>query len=76
MKIRRKRYVTRLRVSLDCEPIVAQVAFAAELIYGSRVIVSDFLLLGVVANAHADVVVTTFTVREKISLFVLPKSNA
>ena len=45
------------RVSLYGEPAVAEVAFAPESEDGRRVIIADFLLLGVVADAHADVVV-------------------
>lgn len=48
---------THLGVGLNFEPAIAEMAFAAEGVDGSRIVGADFLLLGIVPDAHADVVV-------------------
>ena len=60
----RRHDVTRvLWVGLDYEPVVAEVTLAPELVYGRGVVVAYFLFLGVVAHAHANVVVAAITSR-------------
>lgn len=49
---------TYLWVGVDFEPVVAKVTFTPKREDRSGVVVSYFLLLGVVADAHTDVVVT------------------
>jgi hypothetical protein len=52
---------TYLWIGLDFEPVVAEVTFTSEREDRSRVVVSYFLLLGIVADAHADMVVAPIT---------------
>lgn len=61
---RHEKELTHLRVSLDCKPIVAKVAFTPEREYRRRVIVPYLLLLGVVPYTHSDVVVASFAAGE------------
>jgi hypothetical protein len=59
---------TNLRVCLDFEPPTAQVAFTSKGVDGRREIVSDFLLLGVITNAHANMVVACATEKRRITM--------
>lgn len=45
------------------EPAITEVALAAEGVDGSGIVVSNFLLLRVVAHAHTDVIITCPTER-------------
>lgn len=45
------------------EPAITEVTLAAKGVDGSRVVVSDLLLLRVVAHTHTDVIVTCPTER-------------
>jgi hypothetical protein len=48
-----------LGIRLDLEPAITQVTFTAERIYGRRVIRPNFLLFGIVTDAHPDVIITS-----------------
>jgi hypothetical protein len=48
---------THLGVGLNFKPAIAEMTFAAEGVDGSRIICADFLLLGIVPDAHANVVI-------------------
>lgn len=50
---------TCLWIRLNREPVAAEVAFALELVYGSREIVSNLLLLRVIPHSHTNVSVTS-----------------
>jgi hypothetical protein len=54
--------VTCLGIRLNRKPVIAKVTFTSEGIYGCRVVVPYLFLLGVVPNAHANVIVASFTV--------------
>jgi len=57
---------TNLRVCLDLEPTTTKVALAPEGKYGRRVVHSNLLLLGVVANAHAYVGIASSAVHRQM----------
>ena len=46
-----------LGIRLNLKPPVTQMAFTSKGVNWSRVVVANFLLLGVVSDAHANVVV-------------------
>ena len=58
---------THLRVGPDLDPPRAEVALEPERPDRSRVIVADFLLLGIVAHALADVGFAVIAARGKVA---------
>jgi hypothetical protein len=48
---------SNLGIGLNLKPAIAQMTFAPKGIDGRRVVILDFAFLGVVTDAHADVIV-------------------
>lgn len=59
---RRRMSDARFGVSLNLKPPITQVALASKRVYRRGVVVSNLFLFGIVAYAHADVVVACPTI--------------
>jgi hypothetical protein len=64
MRCQQTSRITYLGVGLNFEPAIAKMALATERVYRRRIVVSDFLLLRIVAHAHANMVVACSTNKE------------